>query len=65
MPLPAVPGIAWVIVAVGAALSILLFVHLFGEAVQWVVLVVGVIGGLIGIAALVEILRDLTRRKGP
>lgn len=63
MPLPAVPGIAWVIVAIGAALSMLLFVHLFGQAVQWVVLVVGIIGGLVGIAALVEMLRDLLRRK--
>lgn len=63
MPLPAVPGIAWIIVAIGAALSILLLVHLIGDAVQWVVLVVGVVGGLIGVAALFEVLRDLMRGK--
>lgn len=57
-----VPLIAWIIVAAGIALGIIILSSYLGRAFSWTFISLGLLGGLFGIAALYEILSNVWRK---
>jgi hypothetical protein len=49
MPLPAIPGIAWIIVAFGVAIALVLFVIFFGSAMPYITAGLLIFGAPLGI----------------
>ncbi len=60
--MPVVPAVAWVILAVGIAVGVIILAASLGRAFSWVFIPLGLVGGLFGIAALYEILRAVWKR---
>jgi len=58
-----IPLISWVIVALGIALGVILLSAHLGRAVSWIFIPLGLVGGLVGIAALYEILSRLWQKR--
>ena len=60
--MPIVPAIAWVILALGIAVGIIIVASYLGQAFSWVFISLGLLGGIFGIAALYEIFRNLWKK---
>ena len=60
-----VPAIAWIILALGIAIGVIILSSYLGHAFSWVFASLGLLGGIFGIAALYEIFRDLWKRSSP
>lgn len=64
MPLPLIPGIAWIIVAVGSALSLLILAFSLKEAIPILSYAFLFVGIPIGVYALYRMINDLRDSKG-
>ena len=63
--MPVVPAIAWIILALGIAIGVIILSSYLGHAFSWVFASLGLLGGIFGIAALYEIFRDIWKRSTP
>ena len=64
MPLPLIPGVAWIIVAVGTALSLLILAFSLKEAIPLLSYASLFVGIPIGIYALYRMINDLRESRG-
>jgi hypothetical protein len=60
--MPVVPAVAWIILALGIAIGVIILSSYLGHAFSWVFASLGLLGGIFGIAALYEIFRDVWKR---
>ena len=60
--MPVVPAVAWIILAIGIAVGIIIVASYLGRAFSWVFISLGLLGGIFGIAALYEIFRNLWKK---
>jgi membrane associated rhomboid family serine protease len=60
--MPVIPAVAWIILAIGIAVGIIIVASYLGHAFSWVFISLGLLGGIFGVAALYEILRDIWKK---
>ena len=60
--MPVVPAVAWIILALGIAIGVIILSSYLGQAFSWVFAWLGLLGGIFGIAALYEIFREVWKR---
>ena len=68
MPLPAIPAIAWIVVAIGVAISLIIISLRIGESLPIISYGLGVLAAAVGLPALYMMLRDILKagkRKEP